>query len=296
MRKPFSGVWPALVTPNLPEGGVNESVLRQLTEYLIGKGADGFYVGGTTGEGIFMPAADRKQLVETVLSQVNGRVPILVHVGAVAVGDAIDLARHARDHGAAGISSIIPPLYDSIDIITRYFETLANAVPDISLYSYLLNPSLDAVALMQRLAQIPSVAGTKYTGSDMFELQQIIELSADDWTIFSGMDEQCVYAAMMGATGCIGSTLNIMPGVYAAIRANVEQGNYAKAQELQVSANHVTAAMARIGFQGALYEVLGMLGFDCAAPRLPRIPLTDAQRGQLREMLDATDFRALVEM
>ncbi|MCC6616646.1 MAG: dihydrodipicolinate synthase family protein [Anaerolineae bacterium] len=296
MSNPYTGVWPALVTPNVPEGGLNESVLRELTEYLIGKGVSGFYVGGTTGEGIFMPATDRKRLVEIVLEQVAERVPILVHVGAIAAGDAIDLARHARDHGAAGISSIIPPLYESIDIITRYFETLASAVPDVSLYSYLLNPSLDAVALMERLKQIPSINGTKYTGSNMFELQQIIELSDDDWTIFSGMDEQCAYAAMMGATGCVGSTLNFMPGVYKAIRNNVEQGNYVKAQELQVSANHVTAAMSKVGFQGALYEILGILGFECASPRLPRIPLTEALRTQLREMLNATDFRALVDM
>lgn len=296
MSNPYTGVWPALVTPNLPEGGINEAVLRNLTEYLINKGVSGFYVGGTTGEGIFMPATDRKRLVENVLSQVDGRVPILVHVGAVAAGDAIDLARHARDHGAAGISSIIPPLYDSMDIITRYFETLASAVPDISLYAYLLNPSLDAVALMDRLAQIPSIAGTKYTGSNMFELEQIIERSIDGWTIFSGMDEQCAYAAMMGATGCVGSTLNFMPGVYKAIRDSVEQGNYGKAQELQVSANQVTAAMSRVGFQGALYEALSMIGFDCASPRLPRIPLTEAQRIQLHEALNATDFRALVEM
>jgi len=296
MSTPFTGVWPALVTPNIPDGGINEAVLRQLAEYLIGKGVDGFYVGGTTGEGIFMPVTDRKRLVEIVLSQVADRVPIIVHVGAIALGDAIDLARHARDHGAVGVSSVLPPLYDNIEIISLYFEALARAVPDAPLYSYLLNPRLDAVALMQRLARIPSVAGTKYTGSNMFELQQIVELSDADWTIFSGMDEQCAYAAMVGVTACVGSTLNFMPGVYKAIQDNIQHGEHARAQELQVSANHVTAALTKVGFQGALYEVLGMLGFDCASPRLPRQPLTDGQRVTLRETLTTTDFRALVEM
>jgi N-acetylneuraminate lyase len=293
----YTGVWPALVTPSSTDQSINIPVLKKLVSYLIGKGVDGFYVGGTTGEGIFMPAADRKALVEAVQAENNGRVPIIVHAGAVAAGDAVDLARHARDHGAVGISSILPPLYTSSDSLQAYFERLAGAVPDIAFMPYLLNPTINTVDLLKRLLHIPNLAGTKYTGPNMYEFRALIDMGSADWTMFSGMDEQAVYALMMGATGNVGSTLNFMPGVYKAMQTAVSAGRFAEAQELQIKANRVTTAMIAVGFNGALKEVLStILGEPCGDPRLPSLPLSDAACRTLHESLVQTDFDALVAL
>ena len=234
----FTGIWPALVTPSNPDNTVNITVLRQLMDYLLDKQVDGFYVGGTTGEGIFMPVAQRKQLAENVLSHIVGRVPVIFHIGAVSIDDAIDLAQHAQAHGAVGISSVIPPMYASMDSIVAYYQQLAAAVPELPFMPYILNPNLDSVAMMRRLTDIPNMAGTKYTGPNMFEIQQIIEMGGGKWTVFSGMDEQCLYARMMGVTGAIGSTLNIMPGAYRQIHALADSNQHVKAQELQEKANN----------------------------------------------------------
>lgn len=292
----FEGVWPALVTPHTPDRQVNVTVLREIVEYLIGKGVDGFYVGGTTGEGIFMPVAQRRLVVETVLEQVKGRVPVLLHVGAVSADDAVDLARHARECGAAGVSSILPPLYDNPESLRRYFHLIAASVPDLAFLVYLLNPNIDAVALLRQVQEIPNLAGAKYTGPNMFELRRIIELGRAPWTLLSGMDEQFLYAQMMGANGGIGSTLNIMPGVYRRIRQLVQAGQYAEAQELQLRANRVTAAMIEVGFPGALKAVMGLLGFECGDPRLPNLPLTSDRRHQLEQKLEEAGFAELAAM
>ncbi|HRL13543.1 MAG TPA: dihydrodipicolinate synthase family protein [Aggregatilineales bacterium] len=293
----YTGVWPALVTPSSTDQSINIPVLKKLVSYLIDKGVEGFYVGGTTGEGIFMPVADRKALVEAVQAENNGRVPIIVHAGAVAAGDAVDLARHARDHGAVGISSILPPLYNSSDSLQAYFERLAGAVPDIAFMPYLLNPTINTVDLLKRLLHIPNLAGTKYTGPNLYEFRALIDMGSADWTMFSGMDEQAVYALMMGATGNVGSTLNFMPGVYKAMQTAVSAGRFAEAQELQIKANRVTTAMIAVGFNGALKEVLStILGESCGDPRLPGLPLSDAARRTLHESLAQTDFDALVAM
>lgn len=292
----FRGVWPALVTPSTDDFGVNVPVLRALTEHLIAKGVDGFYIGGTTGEGIFMPVTNRKTIAENVLEQVNGRIPVIVHVGCIALPDAIDLAHHAQEHGAVGISSIMPPLYDTLDSISRYFRSVAGSVPELPFLAYLLNPNIDTVALLQQLMDIPNLAGTKYTGPNMYEFRQILELGAGRWTMFSGMDEQCLYAAMMGSTGNVGSTLNIMPGAYQKMRALVETGEFTAAQELQERVNTIINVMISVGFQGALKAALGLLGFDCGLPRLPRLPLTAEQHDTLRHGLDETDFAVLAAL
>lgn len=295
--KVFKGIWPALVTPSNPDLTINTKVLCYLLDYILDKGVDGFYVGGTTGEGVFMPVTQRKLLVETVVKHINQRVPIIVHVGAVAVDDAIDLAHHARDQGAVGISSIVPPLYHSLNSVVEYYKVVASSVVEIPFMPYLLNPVLDSVSLMQRLLDIPNLAGTKYTGPNMFEFRQILELGDGKWTMFSGMDEQCVYAAMMGATGAIGSTLNFMPGVYKQIHQYVTSGELDKAQDLQVRANQVTQVLIDAGFSGALKSVLSrILAQPVGQPRLPQFPLNDAQIDDLYDKLALTDFESLVAL
>lgn len=293
----FRGVWPALVTPSNADKTVNTDGIRTLIDYLIDKQVDGFYVGGTTGEGIFMPVSQRKILAETVLSHVNGRVPIILHVGAISINDAIDLAQHGQQHGAVGISSIIPPMYTSLETIVPYYEQLAASVGNLPFISYLLNPTLDSVAFMQQLMDIPNLAGAKYTGPNMYEFREVLTLGDGKWTMFSGMDEQCLYATMMGATGAIGSTVNIMPGVYRQIHSLVEAGQFDEAQSLQLRANQVTQAMISVGFSGALNELLSQLiGQPIGQPRLPRLPLTQVQKETLYERLAETDFQELAKM
>ncbi|MCD6290763.1 MAG: dihydrodipicolinate synthase family protein [Anaerolineae bacterium] len=292
----FHGVWPALVTPSGPDGSVNESALRDLVEYLLGKRVDGLFVCGTTGEGIFMSADDRRRTVEIVLDQVRGRVPIIVHVGSVSADDAAALARHARDAGAAAASSIIPPLYDDIASVYAYFAKVAGAVPDLPFLGYIFGGPTDAVSLLRELIRIPNLAGAKYTGPNMYEFRQIVTMRDHDWTVFSGMDEECLFAIMMGSSGNIGSTLNVIPGVYREIRSSYEAGDVARSLDLQLKANEVTRVMFKFGFPGALREALRMIGIDCGEPRLPGLALPEEKREALQEELEEVGFRDLAVM
>ena len=293
----FHGAWPALITPTAPDGGVNTWALRDLTEYLIGKDVDGFYLCGSTGEGVLQSLEERKQVVEEVLDQVKGRVPIIVHVGCVATRDAVTLANHAQQVDVAGISSILPPLARSTERIYLHYQAIAGAAPELPFFPYLFGGTVDALTLMRELfGHIPNLAGSKYTGPNMYELSHLVELSQDRWTIFSGMDEQCILGAMFGAQGNIGSTLNLMPGVYREIRKSYRDGDLTGARDLQIRANRVTRVLISYGFTGALREAMGLLGFDCGQPRLPNPALPVEKRQPLRDELIDAGFAALTAM
>jgi N-acetylneuraminate lyase len=292
----FNGVWPALVTPFTADDTVNVSVLRELVDYLIGKKVSGFYVCGTTGEGIYMSMAERKLVAETVLHQVNGRVPVIAHVGCVAAGDAAELARHARQAGADGVSSVLPPLYRTTQSLYAYYAKIADAAPDLPLLTYIFGGPVDAVGLMRELMKIPSVAGAKYTGPNMYEFRSIVELRRDNWTVFSGMDEQCLFAAMFGSSGNIGSTLNFMPGVYRKIHECCKNGDLERGSQLQLQANRVTKVAISFGYSGALKEIMKILGFNCGKARLPNLHLPAEKRDALRDGLQAAGFSELADM
>ena len=245
---------------------------------------------------MFMAPAERKLVTETVVDQVNGRVPTIAHIGSMIVADAVQLAEHAQEVGAAGISSVIPPMFQNSESLYAYFARVGAAAPNIPLLTYIFGGPTDAVALMRQLMDIPTVAGAKYTGPNMYEFREIVELRGDNWSIFSGMDEQCIYAAMQGACGNIGSTLNYIPGIYREMHNSYGEGNIAKGQELQVHANQVTRVLFSFGFFGALKAVMQMLGFDCGNPRLPQLPFAEERRDELRSELEAIDFFTVAAM
>ena len=295
--KLLHGAMPALITPQTDDGKVNTSVLRDIIDFHIDKDVDGFYVCGSTGEGIYMSVDDRKLVTETSADQINGRVPFIVHTGSVAVTDAVDLATHAQQHGAQAISSILPPTYNSQESIIRYFKTLAGAVPDLPFLPYLLNPTIDTVTLLRQvMEEVPNLAGTKYTGSNMYEFGELLKLGGGQWMMFSGMDEQCVFSKMMGSTGSIGSTLNYMPRAYKQIRDYCDNGQHAEAYALQMDANEVTKVMIAHNFLASLKAVMTKMGFDCGEPRLPNLSISEATKASLFEALAQTKFDELVAL
>ncbi len=297
MMAGFGGIWPALVTPSRADGSLNETCLRDLIEHLLVRQVDGLYIGGSTGEGLSQSLTQRMQLTGATMEVVGGRVPVIVHVGALAVADAVALARHAEEQGADGISSILPPDYESEESLWRYYAGIAAAAPSLPLLAYILNDSRGNTRLLQRLQQLPQIAGAKYTGPDMYEFGHMVELGAGrDWSMFTGMDEMCIHGVLAGAAGNIGSTLNFMPGVYREIRRLVHSGDVASAHCLQLRANKITTILHRYGYMGAQVVVLDMLGFNPGDPRLPHLPLDRQEAGALRSELEAGELFVLAAM
>ncbi|MCP4166334.1 MAG: hypothetical protein GY759_10625 [Chloroflexi bacterium] len=292
----FSGAWPALITPFTDNDQVNEQVLQRMVEYLIEKGVGGFYLCGRTGEGPSMSLLERKRVAETVVAQVKGRLPVIIQVGTSVVPDAVELARHAQTIGADGVSSLIPERFSSSQSIYDYYSIVANAAPDLPFFPYIFGSEIDAEALMTSLLAIPNVAGTKYTSPNMYELQFIASMRDSDWTVFSGMDEQCMFAAMWGSKANIGSTLNLMSGAYKEIHRLVQSGDVAAAQTIQLRANQVTRTLFSFGFMGALKASLGLLGYECGQPRLPQLALPRDKHEALSDALNDVRFRELADM
>lgn len=300
----FHGAWPALITPTTPAGGVDLSRLRELIAYLLSKQMDGFYLCGATGEGLLLSVAERKLVVEQALDQIAGRVPAIVHVGCAATRDAVELAEHAQHAGAAGISSVLPVVGAGLPSTYLHYTAIAAAAPDLPFFPYLYGGQIDALSLMRGLMErIPNVAGCKYTGPNMFELAHLCQMADDradlgrhGWTLFSGMDEQCVLAALYGAPANIGSTLNLMPGIYRTIRACCDRGDLAQALDLQRETNHITTLLIEYGLHGALREAMRMIGLECGEPRLPNPSLVPEQRTRLRRDLEKAGLMAIAAM
>ena len=110
----FRGVFPYLVSPIAPDGSVLEAELRRLVDHLIASGVHGLTPLGSTGEFAYLDAAQRRRIVEIVVSQTAGRVPVVAGVAATTIADA---ERQARDYAAMGADGVI-----RTPMTERYFQ------------------------------------------------------------------------------------------------------------------------------------------------------------------------------
>jgi N-acetylneuraminate lyase len=290
----LTGILPAMLTPFDKEGDVNTAVIRDMVEFHLAQGVTGFYVCGSTGEGLLLSLAERRLVTETVVDQVKGRAPVVAHVGAIATKSACAAAAQAEQAGADGISSI-PPIYYRVGAegVKQYYAALA-AASSLPFYVYNvpgatgINVGVDM--MRDLLAVVPTMRGMKYTAYNFFEMRRIIELDSGRLNVVSGPDEMMIAAQAMGADGAIGSTYNVLPGLFVQAYEAFNAGDLVTARELQSKGNRAIHTFLQFPSNSALKEMMRLIGFDCGSARLPNLALTDEQKGRLREKLEEVGF------
>lgn len=285
----FKGVVPALLTVFDKDENIDEKGMRALVSYLIDKGVDGLYLTGSTGEGFTMTSEERKKVVEIVMDETAGRVPVVVHVGAIGTKISIDLAKHAKDVGATGISSV-PPFYWRFneEQIINYYKDIAEAV-DIPMIVYNVPlAGLLGMAAIKRLAQIKGVAGIKYTALSQYEITQIKDEVGKDFLVYSGADEMAMNGIISGADGIIGSFYNMMPELFINIYNAVQAKELDKAAKLQQQAVEIIMlALSYPSFYAVMKTIIKWLGVDAGYCRRPFSNVTDEEEVELKKAYKA---------
>ena len=285
----FHGVYPALVTPFDKAGGINETVVKEIVDWHLEAGVDGFYICGGTGEGLLLSAAERRQMLEATVRAAAGRGKVIAHVTTLDTSTTIDLAQHAEASGAAAVS-VLPPIYYNVDspALMEHYRLIASAT-QLPLFVYhipALTGKLMSVDEMRQLLEIPNVSGLKFSDYDHFTMHRI-RLLRDDLIVYSGNDEVFLSALNLGANGGIGLTYNFMPQVYVGIYQAFLSDDICRARELQWK----SCAMIDAGFQvygmGVAKAALQHLGFDVGEPRRPLRALMPDERKLIVERMDA---------
>ncbi len=280
----LEGAIPALITPYTAAGEISEEMLRRLVDAFIRVGVNGLYVCGSSGEGVVLKASERKKVLEVVLAQTKGRIPVIAHIGSVSTDEAVDLAAHAGNAGADGVASVPPFFYPvSPDGIYQHYLRISKS-SSLPLMVYNL-PALTGVTvtsgIFSKLMEIPSVAGIKFSSYNLFEMRQIASLGDGRLNVISGNDEIFLGALAMGAHGSIGLTHNFMPKLYLDIFHNFKSGRWDEARELQNYAVQVVTVLIKYPVIPAAKEIMRLKGYDCGPCRGPLEVLTDQQRHDL---------------
>ena len=272
MNKRFQGIYAALVTPYTEDGAVNYREAKKLVRYLLAKGIDGFYVGGSTGEAFLLTQEERKLLLEAVLEENNGQAKVIAHVGQISTDLACDLARHASKAGAHGVSAISPFYYKfSLKEIEEYYRDIMDA-SDLPMFVYNF-PNLSGFSLspeaLDDLCRMGDVAGVKFTSNNFFDMERM-RRKHPELTIWNGYDEMLCCGLMTGADGAVGSTYNILCPIAKKLYEHMREGRMEEARQCQDKINRMVAVSKRYpNIFVVIKAVLDRDGFSMGGLRKP---------------------------
>ncbi len=276
----YQGIFPAFYACYGEDGSICPKRVEEFTEYLIGKGVNGLYVGGSSGECIYQSVAERKLVLENVMAVAKGKLTIIAHVACNNTADSQELARHAESLGVDAIASI-PPIYFKLPpyAIAKYWNDISDAAPNTDFIIYNI-PQLAGVSLtvplLKQMLQNPRCIGVKNSSMPVQDIQMWLDEGA---VVFNGPDEQLISGLVMGAHGGIGGTYGVMPQLYVKLYNLVKAGDIAAARQIQNDCCRIIYKMCS-GY-GNMYamikEILRILGCpDCGSVRAPLAELIES--------------------
>lgn len=285
----FSGAMVALITP-FQDGEVDYKTLEELVSFQVENGIDALVPVGTTGESPTLSHLEHKKVMERVVKEAAGQIPVIVGAGSNSTAEAIEFTAHAKNIGADATLQVCPyynkPTQQGL---YEHFKAVAEEV-DLPVVLYNIPGRCGGSGLMPetvaRLADLENIVAIKEaTGS--LDMASAIAASCD-LTILSGDDSLTLPLASVGGKGVISVVANIVPTDVKAMTDLILEGDFVKARKwhlklYELSKNLLSLSTNPIPIKAAM----AMLDMASDELRLPMTPLEDAQAQTLRQALKA---------
>jgi 4-hydroxy-tetrahydrodipicolinate synthase len=273
MFKP-RGVYSAMMTPFQADGTINEGEIRRMVDFMLAKGLHGIFPVSTVGEFAHMTLEEIYKLMEIVVDQVQGRVPVTPGAGSTCAQNSIKIAKRAKELGCAGVV-VCPPYYYSIheENLQKHYEVIADAVDiPIILYNIPLFCAPISRKVIANLSRHPNIVAMKDSSGSMVDLMHYLneaQLSQADYTVLVGREDMLAPALMVGANGCMVAAAGIVPEILVGIWNAFQAGNWEKMLRFQNALLPLIRLMFEIPFPVGFKAALALRGFDMGPLKQP---------------------------
>lgn len=293
----FIGIIPPLLSSFTQDGEVYEQGIREIVKFTLPH-VDGYYPIGTYGCGPLMSIPERQKTLEIILDEVNGKVPVVAHVGAAGTKSMIELAKHAKAAGAAGVGAISPYYAPHLpeENLFRHFASLIDAVNAENFPVYVYNNmhySQNTITpkLLKRLAE-HGLRGCKDSSFDLVNFFFFQDAVAEypDFNVIIGTEAIFMGAFDAGATGMVCGMGNIFPEILAKMYKDYRAGDRAAAMEAQRVILRIRAITKMAPTVPVMHAILRMRGIDAGHPLSPLLDIDDAITEKVKNALQALNL------
>lgn len=288
MRTPFTGIGTALVTPFTQDGSIDDAAVRRLVRRQLEAGIHFVSPCGTTGEAPTLSDSEKLRVVQLVVDETAGRVPVLAGAGGYDTRGVIALAREFERVGVDGILSVTPyyskPTQEGL---FQHYKAISESTSlPIVLYNVPGRTGVNLeVATVVRLSALRNIVGVKEASCNVVQMSEILRAVHEDFLLVSGDDPLTVAVMAIGGRGLISVASNAVPGEMVQIIELAEKGDFAAAHRLHgwllpfLLANFVEANPIPIK------AAMAAMGLIEEAYRLPLVPPGAAARDTIMQVL-----------
>jgi len=297
----FSGLMPAMVTPFDGRGEVDLDAAEAVVERFVAAGVSGISPLGSTGEFSHLLFEERKRFAQEVVRMVDGRVPVVVGVGATGTREAVELARHAEEAGADGVL-VVSPFYWKVgeEALFAHFAAVARAVGvPVLVYNLPLLTGIDlSPSLLARVAgELPNVVGLKDTVTEYSHTVNVlreVKPGRPDFSVLAGFEELILPSVLAGGDGSICGLANVAPGLFVEMVRHAQDGELDEAAGMH---RRILSLLALGGLGdtplGAIKLAMNVLGVPISPTvRGPATILDDSAREKVEAILEGSGVAA----
>lgn len=285
----LEGAFTALVTPFDEKGSIDEAGLRRLVDLQIDGGIAGLVPVGTTGESPTVTHEENIRVVEVVVDQAAGRVPVIAGTGSNSTSEAIEMTRRAAAIGATATLQVCP-YYNkpNQEGLYRHFAAICDAV-DLPIVVYNI-PGRTATTIendtILRLIAGHNVAAVKEATGSLAQVMDLIERRPPGLSVLSGDDNLTFPICALGGNGVVSVASNLIPGHMQRLVTLLRDGKTAEARELHYSLLPFFRSLFADTNPIPIKYALSLKGLAKATYRLPLTPPDKAVQDRVRRAVD----------
>lgn len=277
----IKGIITPIVTPMNADETVNVPELRNQVKRQIDGGVHAIFCSGTNGEGYILSGEEKKLVLQTVVEEVNGRVPVYAGTGCISTKETIEQSRLAREIGADVLSIITPSFAAaSQEELYVHYRTVAEAV-DMPVVLYNI-PARTGNALtpatVGRLAEIDNIVGAKDSSGNFTNILAYLEAGKSKkngkFSMLSGNDQLIIWTLLAGGTGGIAGCANVYPHTMASIYDLFAAGRIEEAKAANASIQNLRSCFKYGNPNTIIKTAVELLGYPVGKCRAPfnRVP------------------------
>jgi len=282
------GIIPAMVTPITADGKINTEALRKLTNYLIEGGVHGLFPVGSQGEFYALTFEEKKKVLEVVVDETRGRVPVYAGTGAMTTREAVALTKMAESVGASAVSVITPFFVHPSDAeLLEYYTAVAKSTRlPVLLYN---NPGRTGVNIsadfVVRAAKVDNIVGAKDSSGDLTLTAEYIRRTGETFSVLAGRDTLIYGTLCYGGKGAIAATANVAPKIIVEIYEAFMAGDMKRSLEAQFRLAPLRLAFDLGTFPVVIKEALTLIGIEAGVGIPPVGGMKPEAKAELKEIL-----------
>lgn len=274
----IKGIIPPILTPmnNDEDQTVNHAELRNQVERLLDSGVHGLFPFGTNGEGYILSMKEKEAVLETVIDQVKGRVPVYAGTGCISTADTIRMSKRAEELGAAVLSIITPSFaVASQKELYDHYVAVARQV-NIPIVLYNIPPRTGNKLLPDTVVKLAKdvdvIMGVKDSSGDRDNLKAYIDQTRDldkKFSVLAGNDGNILYCLLSGGAGGIAGRANLYPKTITSIYDKFIAGDVQGAQAAQDAVTNIQRIFKFGNPNTIIKKAVAAMGYpvgDCRRP------------------------------